>query len=986
MASIDNLPVSEIDLVESLNNHLCVVVMSADGTIASVNDNYLKLSGYSREDLAGQNYRMLCSFDILASNAFLDALEKVRQGIAVTGMFRLQRADGNAYWLDSGYYPLMNADGELQSIVVFATDRTGEMTRLQDLDSRMETLNRSMLMAEFSPAGVLVSANENYLSAFGFGEEREMLGRHIEDLVPPSPVGDESLRQIWGYVSTGHTHTGRLEMITCDGENIWLESILVPIFGPGGKLGKVAHFATDVSWRIRNEISERDEVDDLALIVDQAGCAIAVSDKNNKVAYVNQAFTAMFGYAAADIVGRSSACVFGPHEQRMLGAFRAMLKSNVPLNCEEIIFGKNGQRHYAALVANPVFDAAGVHRYTVCMFTDITYTKLREVLQRQTLNALRHEIGLRDVLAILCQEVEKIIPEIVVAVMGLGREKEPRPLAAPSLPKQHFEALGKAAGECGELIGLLRRAYVNASEMSNIHHWKPSRDLPESAGIASCSASPVLSPEGEPKGAVAFCYLNGARPDPFHHRAMEVMVQLCALAFELDATRSTVRQMAFYDPVTSLPNRSLLVARAEQILAPRLRKKTCMPAAVMCLNIDRFKRVNDTLGFGAGNLVLDTVAKRLIERCKRNDLIGRLTGDEFAIVVPDCTADRAADLARRLQNAVSAPCPVGDTEVVPTLSIGISMFPENGQNIETLLGKADIAVALARKTRRNSFSFFSEQYNSRTKTAMSLESCLRKAVQGGELSLHYQPQVYFNGDGLYGAEALARWSHPAFGAVAPSTFIPLAEESGMIEELSDWVVREVARQVNEWRGRNLGVGRISLNLSAFNFHDDHLPERLNRHLREKGLSPSDITIELTEGVLLDDNPSTMTTIDRLNAMGFSLSLDDFGTGYSSLNYLRRLPVRTVKLDQVFIRDLHSDETSRRLSQAVVQLCKSLDLTLVVEGVENETQFSLLKDQGYRILQGYYISEPLPVAEFERWVQNGSCPGPSCREPTLAAAQ
>ncbi len=969
MTSVMHKGIDDSNVHSALNHHMCMLELAPDGTIANANDNYLALSQYSLGELVGKSYRSLCPVEVLTSNQYSSFWESLRSGTMVSGLFPRVGKNGATFWIEAQYYPLLDSNGQLRSIFMCGHEEEAKAIHSMEAQHRLDAMDRSMLMAEFSPDGYVLSANDNYLSAFSFNLD-ELIGRHIADLFSENAVYDGICNHVWDYVSTGHTFIGQVEMKSANGETMWLQSIYTPIFDLSGKLAKVAHYGVDITYHVHKEQTEKDSTDGLSLIIDQAGSGIVVADRGNKITYINTAFTEMFGYEPQDILGKSPTCVFGPEEHRLLAELRSMLQTSATLSKEEIVYGKNGQHHYTAFVANPVCDEEGVHHCTVCTFTDITNTKMQEVLQRKALAALSHDIGNSEVLKTLCQEAERIIPEVTVAIMGVDSNRRPFPLAGPSFPSQFFEELNRINDGSATVTAVRTREFALVDNVMESGQWEQSQAAIQEMGCHCAVANPILSTEGEVLGTVSLCFLHGTRPAMIHRQVAEVLSSLCCLTFALDKTRTAMRQITFYDPVTSLPNRHLLVTRVDQMLLSDQLLKTPTPVAVMNVNIDRFKRINDSLGFGAGNVLLDIVAKRLSSRCKHCDLIGRLSGDDFALVFTDCPADRAAVLARRLQNAVSTPCTIGDTEILATVSIGISMYPDNGKDMETLLNKADLALNNARKSvRNNTFGFFSEQ--DQVRAPMSMESHLHRAIMEEGLSLHYQPQIRFDTGELYGAEALARWTHPELGMVSPGTFIPLAEESGMMEELSDWVVREVARQLRDWRDRNINASHISLNLSAVNFHDPALPDRILKHLEAKSLTPRDIVIELTEGVLLDENPATMTTIHKAHDMGFSLALDDFGTGYSSLSYLRRLPVDTIKLDQVFVRDLNTDETSRKLGRAIMHLCRELGLTMVVEGVENQEQYDLLKSQGYHILQGYYISRPLPVPDFELWVEGTS---------------
>jgi EAL domain-containing protein (putative c-di-GMP-specific phosphodiesterase class I) len=305
--------------------------------------------------------------------------------------------------------------------------------------------------------------------------------------------------------------------------------------------------------------------------------------------------------------------------------------------------------------------------------------------------------------------------------------------------------------------------------------------------------------------------------------------------------------------------------------------------------------------------------------------------------------------------------------ISPSASIGISIYPQDGHDMGTLIHRADMAMYQAKGVGRGRFSFFSNELNLLAQERQALESALRHAIENGELRLSYQPQINMDDGTLYGVEALARWRHKKFGEVSPARFIPLAEECGLIGELGHWAVQEACRQLASWRRKGLKIPSVSVNLSPSNFHNLDLGGMIMRTLTKHNLTTDDLTLELTESVLLDTNPSTMRVLHEVHAQGIKLAMDDFGTGYSSLSYLRKLPIQELKLDRSFVLDLETDETSRALSDAVMRIGDSLRMKVVAEGVEGQGQYKILKDQGYHVAQGYLLSRPLSPQDLEVWI-------------------
>ena len=318
---------------------------------------------------------------------------------------------------------------------------------------------------------------------------------------------------------------------------------------------------------------------------------------------------------------------------------------------------------------------------------------------------------------------------------------------------------------------------------------------------------------------------------------------------------------------------------------------------------------------------------------------------------------------------LSQPCQIANMAIIPSASVGISLYPENGMEMDTLMNHADIAMHKAKNMGRGHFNFFSVEMNNLNQQRQDMEDALRHAFHIGSLELFYQPQVMLKDGHLYGVEALSRWKHPILGDIPPQRFIPLAEESGLINELALWAIETACRQLADWRLRGIDVPSVSVNLSPTNFHNLGLPDMILHILHHYHLPPQDLTLEITEDILIENNPAIFATIEKIHRLGVRLSMDDFGTGYSSLSYLRRLDLDEIKLDKSFVHDLEYDETSRTLSEAVIRIGESLQLSVIVEGVENEAQRTLLSRQGYLIGQGFLFSEALPAIKLEKWLEH-----------------
>ncbi|HJW02768.1 MAG TPA: EAL domain-containing protein [Azospira sp.] len=437
---------------------------------------------------------------------------------------------------------------------------------------------------------------------------------------------------------------------------------------------------------------------------------------------------------------------------------------------------------------------------------------------------------------------------------------------------------------------------------------------------------------------------------------------------DVTARKEAEGQLAFlanHDSLTNLPNRSLFDDRLRQALA---RADRGNGFAVCFIDLDRFKLVNDSLGHAAGDAVLIEVAKRLGGVCRGADTLARLAGDEFVMLLEGMgNAGVAAGIARRVLAALAPPIHAGGRDIDVAASLGLALYPDDGNDIESLLRNADAAMYAAKAAGRNTFRFYDEAMNRQASQRLALETDLRRAVARRQLELFYQPQVHSADGRLAGVEALLRWRHPERGLVSPVEFIPLAEEAGIITELGEWALAEAAQQMVAWRQQGVPVPRIAVNLSPRQFHAADLADRLEHILTAAGAANEWIELEITESAAMADPEGAVQVLRALKERGIQVAMDDFGTGHSSLAMLRTLPLDVLKLDRSFVLHLPAAETDAAVASAVVTLARRLGLSVVAEGVETKAQRHFLADIGCDVLQGFLFARPLPSAEFETWL-------------------
>jgi diguanylate cyclase (GGDEF)-like protein len=446
----------------------------------------------------------------------------------------------------------------------------------------------------------------------------------------------------------------------------------------------------------------------------------------------------------------------------------------------------------------------------------------------------------------------------------------------------------------------------------------------------------------------------------------ELLLRSMQYSIERKRYQEQLEYQANYDALTGLPNRNLLHDRLRQsVFAQRFVRSI----GVVFLDIDHFKFVNDSLGHNTGDKLLRKVAERLLTAVRDGDTVARLGGDEFILILNDQTGQEVIYRAmQRIIGKIAEPIEVDGQELLVTASAGISMYPQDGPDVETLLKNADAAMYRAKDKGRNNFQFYTAEMNRQVNERLKMESSLRRALERNEFQLYYQPRIHVDNGTLVGCEALLRWQHPELGLTLPERFIGLAEETGLIVPIGEWVFRSACAQARAWQETGMSPITVSVNLSMRQFKQEGLAAAIDDALRTSGLDPRRLEMELTESLVMQDTEGAIRVLERLRELGVELSVDDFGTGHSSLSYLTRLPISALKIDQSFVQAIKGtgDSDEGVVAQAIISLAHNLKLKVVGEGVETGAQFEFLKKHSCDEVQGYHFGRPMPASDFERF--------------------
>jgi diguanylate cyclase (GGDEF)-like protein/PAS domain S-box-containing protein len=753
---------------------------------------------------------------------------------------------------------------------------------------------------------------------------------------------------------------------------------------------RYAKLAALVIERIR--IQDDLRLKDLAL--NAAANAVVITDNNARIKWANQAFSTLTGYSVSEAIGQrmkdllKSGMQSHPYYEQL---WQAIISGQV-WRGELVNRHKDGTLYHEEMTITPVLNGLGEITHYVAVKQDITQRKANETKVQRITN-LYAALSQCNEAIVRCASEDELFPQICriavesggmkMAWIGLVDEakKSVMPVASYGDGVEYLQGMQipldandpSGRGPTGTAIRENQPFWCQDFLHDPVTAPWHERGLRYSWGG---SASLPLQRNGVVIGSFT---IYADEVNAFDVAARKLLVEMAIdISYALDnfareterkRAEERIQQLVHFDQLTGLPNQALFADRIKHALSTAQHSRAQL--AILFLDLDHFKNINDTLGHRIGDELLVEVAKRLRSAVREEDTVSRQGGDEFVLVLPDTDADGAAHAAEKLLAVFARACQIEQHELNVTTSIGIAMYPSDGEDFESLYKCADVAMYRAKHDGRNNYRFFTQEMQSHSARTLQLENALRHAQVRGELQLHYQPQVSLQDGRIIGAEALLRWQHPELGTVAPAEFIPIAEANGQILQIGEWVMRSAVHQLKTWMDSGLAPMIIAVNLSAVQFRHPHLPGLVTQILEEAKLAPQYLELELTEGVAMDDPLEAIAVMDNLHERGVRMSIDDFGTGYSSLSYLKRFQVYKLKIDQSFVRDITEDPEDKAIVAAIISLANSLGMQTIAEGVETAGQLAFLRLQGCNEVQGYYFSKPLPAGEFEAYVREKS---------------
>ena len=587
-------------------------------------------------------------------------------------------------------------------------------------------------------------------------------------------------------------------------------------------------------------------------------------------------------------------------------------------------------------------------------------------LRSTTLKLIASSQPLAHILHHIVKIVELEHQDMICSILLLDETEQHLTIgAALSLPHFYNDAIegiaiGYGVGSCGTAAYLGQRVIVE--DIANHEYWKNFTDLAAQAQLGACWSEPIMSSSDKVIGTFAIYHRHVCAPTKTDFNLIEQSANLVSIAVDLASANDLIWQQSHYDSLTGLANRQYIYSQLNDSIIQAQRNKTKL--AVIHLDLDNFKEINNSLGHNSGDLLLIETAKRIAIAVRKSDHIARIGGDEFTIIMSHLTdIDDTEVITKRLLSQLSRPFMLDDKQLYLSASMGITFYPDDAGNIDNLMKNAEQAMYSAKAFGRGCYQYFNTQMREKTLKRISLINDMRNAITNNEFSLAYQPIIDLNTGELNKVEALLRWQHPTKGNIPPLDFIPLAEETGLITKIGNWVFTSAIQQINLWRNSLNPTLQVSINTSPVQYNDDSIEKAID-YIQQHNLDPSSLIVEITESLLIESTESVANKLAKLRQQGIEIAIDDFGTGYASLSYLKKFKVDYLKIDKSFVWNMHKDDDDRIICDAVLMMANRMGLKVVAEGIETKEQFYLLRDMGCGFGQGYYMAKPLSIADFE----------------------
>jgi diguanylate cyclase (GGDEF)-like protein/PAS domain S-box-containing protein len=953
-------------LIETMREGVAVV--RADMWIEYVNPQMARLLGYERpEEVAGRSASEF--IDPRHWNDIQQEMNKRRDGVYVPVTLPLKTRDGTVLMVDVSATSLFDDQHGFTGILGLFTDQT-EHHRLEVELFERRSFAQSLLdgsgdcIKMLDLDGLLLSMNTQGLDMMGVSDFAWIRGKPWTSFMhsADAKLAQEAINQ----AIAGRRSRCQLHVKTYGGLDKAWDVAVSPIRDVDGTVVRLLVISRDMTELLAAQQGERTQDQRNAQILESITDAFYAVDRDWKFTYVNAQAARLLQRTAAELVGQDG-----------WEAFPEARGTIIEENYLRVMTERQSV-HFEAYFA-PLTTWFEIHAYpsgegVAVTFQNINSRKFSERLEvgtNQILEMTVQAAPLGEILGEVALLIERQLPGSACHVM-LHQADCWTTAAAPSLPDDYvagfenhsiIQGMSQHIRTDDQMSSTVQTSVPLIVEDIAIHPaWGSNRDLTLLQGFRASLTFPVLSASGVCLGILGV-YKREVGPFPEDTlQLMERMRGLMAVAVEHDQLRANLMFQAQHDPLSGLPNRKLFDLRLDQGLSEAHSKH--FPLALAVIDLDDFKAINDVQGHLVGDAVIKEISRRLPTCLRRGDTLARIGGDEFSVILPYADEAFALQITDRILRTFEQPILVEGVEVLVSASIGISLFPTGGTNSVTLRRHADLAMYTA-KTRKLGRALYEPWMNRRAAERAQLAQHLRRAIELNELELHYQPKVHLKDGTLVGVEALLRWRHPVLGVIPPLQFIPIAEETGLIISIGEWVLREACRQGRVWQLEGRPPVRMAVNVSALQFERDGFTQTVARALQDTGFTADSLELELTESAVMLNVDASSSRMSELRGLGVSLAIDDFGTGYSSLSYLSLLPLNVLKIDRSFVTELREGSTALPVIRAIINLAQSLGFTTVAEGIETPEQATMLLELGCTEGQGYLFSRPCPANELFR---------------------
>ena len=926
------------DLVE-----IGLVHLDGKGHYVQVNRKFTEMVGYSKEELIGKTL-----IEVFHPDERDDESQALRDVLAGMDNIpkrekRYVRKDGEVCWARRSAAIVRDEDGKLVYVLVAMEDISQYLATQETLRSLNQSLKAivetsPLAIYAITPQGIVKLWNPAAERLFG-RKESEVLGKTSPLVIPDHEDFAPALRD---RVLAGETvHNLEITRRRDDGALIELSVSAAPLRGTEDRIVGVLVICTDVMEIKRTSQALNDQLRFTQELLEVIPNPIFYKDIQRRYLGFNRAWESFFGKKREDFVGKQASDLIPAQLADSADRKDAEVIRTGQLSISEVnITDAKVELRQVLKHVSRFTSQDGMPAGTISVLTDITeLKKIEHALETSEARFRALTESAMDIVTVI--DADGIIQYQSPSVKHLlGFDPE-------------------------QMVGLKPFDMVHRDDIGAL---KQSFESLLTRGPGAQTEKPIEFRIRNKDGG--WRTLESMGKNNLDNPSIRGLIVNTRDVSDRLAIQQRMQHLAYHDSLTGLPNRSLLQDRVSQALGRADRTKKDL--AVMFIDIDNFKNINDTLGHDVGDELLREIAKRLTQSVRQHDTIARQGGDEFIVLLEELDGQRGATrVAQKILDALRTVFVVGGVEQHVSGSIGLALFPQDGHDPQTLLKNADTAMFHGKSLGKNTYQFFTHQMNIAVKRRAELESSLRVAVKDGDFALHYQPQIDLNSGEIVAVEGLVRWNSLENGTLMPGDFIPLAEETGLISEIGEWVLREGCRQAKEWQDMGLPQRRMAINLSARQLNDKGFFNMVAQVLAETGLDAKYLELEITESQVMRQAEGSIMLLNQLADIGIHLAVDDFGTGYSSLSYLKRLPIGKLKIDQSFIRDITVDPNDTAIVVAIINMAKSLDLEIIAEGIETAGQLTLLRAKGCGIGQGYYFSVPLSAAALLPQLQRRS---------------